>query len=33
MEARRPGNGEAAKLDLEADPGLAERLRGLGYLQ
>jgi hypothetical protein len=31
-EARQPGNWEAARLRLEEDQELAERLRGLGYL-
>jgi arylsulfatase A-like enzyme len=32
-EARRPDSWEAAQLQLEEDSALAERLRGLGYLQ
>ena len=32
MELRRPANWEAARLRLEGDKKLEERLRGLGYL-
>jgi arylsulfatase A-like enzyme len=32
MEKRRPATWEAARLQLEEDSALAERLRGLGYL-